>query len=84
MSSLSISISAKEARDASIDDMPLGDYITQCIRDKAQFDINTVRIHIDRGWDELDEILEDLRTLGFDTRVSEDPHGKVRHLYVSW
>lgn len=84
MSNLSVNISAQEARNMNFDDQSLGDYVSGCIRRYALQDHNFCRIHIDRGWNKIDEVREDLRTLGFETQVSHSPDGKVRHLYVEW
>ena len=84
MSDLSVEISAQEARELDIDNQSLGDYISGCIRRYALQGHKRCRIHIDRGWDKIDEVLEDLRTLGFETQTSESPDGKIRQLYIKW
>jgi len=84
MSDLRVGISAQEARELSMEDMGLGEYITVYIERYARRGHNFCRIHIDRGWDELGEIREDMRTLGFETQISKSSDGKVRQLYVEW
>lgn len=79
-----MNISAQEARDLSLEDMDLGEYVSACIRRYARSGYTFCRIHIDRGWDNIEEIREDMRVLGFETQVSRSPDDKVRHLYVRW
>jgi len=81
---LSVNISAQEANDLSLEDMDLGEYVTDCVRRYALNDYDYCRVHVDRGWDKVEEIREDMRVLGFETEVSRSPDGKVRHLYITW